>query len=1124
MFPLDQIVSARTVEDPQVSPDSRSAVFVVGEVSKDGEHALGDLWLWRDGGGTPTRLTAGDHRDDNPCWSPDSRYVAFASDRAKAGTKQLYILPVDGGEAVKLTNHDGGISEPLWSPDGSIIAYLVNEPETDDEKRRKEERDDAKVIDANVKRTHIWVIDLPNGPDAARQGNVGTPRQVNPEHIHVGSMMQGLYTWFPDSSRFVAVVAEGPKADYLWYPDLVTISLDGDVRTLGTYAGLFIPPQVSPDSQTIAFIASSSTAPMAIGVPHIINANGGNARALPVGDKGSASNVAWLPDGKRLLVSLVRGLRSDLEMVPIDGSDCQLAFPDQDDKPSSVLGGPTVSNNGQRVAFIRSDINHGVDLWIGDIGKSAVRVSDVNPWIADYPTGDAIEIEWASTDGQTVQGLVLLPVGYQEGKSYPLLVHIHGGPMGAWTTRLYASWHDWGQIMAQRGYAVLLPNPRGSSGRGASYLAANVNDLGGLEWADIDTGVDEVIRRGIADPNRLVIGGWSYGGFFTNWAITHTDRFKAAVSGAGLSNWVSFEGTTDIRRIFDAYFPTETSDDASGQWESSPLRWIRNASTPTLILHGEADERVPVSQSYELYEGLKSRGLKTQFVVYPREPHSILERHHQRDLLHRTIRWYDDHLSVRRDGDETQANNRYGSGEHKMAVETSKAVDITQYDDLDGVVNALMETWTIPGIAVGIYRDGEIETHGFGVTSMETNQPVTPDTLFQIGSISKVFCATLVMVLVEKGQLDLDTPISQYLPELKLQDESAHQMITLRHTLSHTSGLYGDFFDDFGFGDDALTKAIAQFDTLRQVTAPGELWTYCNSGFNLAAAVIEQVLETTYESAMAEHVFKPLGLDRSFFFAHEAIAYPVAVGHTQVEPDSDEMEVVRQYPLPRAVNGAGGIISTVKDLLKFAAFHISGGTIDGEQVMQPDTIKSMQEVQTEAANFAESWGIGWDIRSINGEVVIGHGGTTNGFQARLSIVPDKRYAVAILTNGNRGWAVNAKTEEWALKHDCGLDVTRHTPVELEPGQINRLCGKYQNPISNIALSSEDGSIRIDMTVKSPLTDDEKVLPPVWAKPVGDLELIVTSGSSEGIRADFIPGPDGSIRFIRFGGRLADRVE
>ena len=447
------------------------------------------------------------------------------------------------------------------------------------------------------------------------------------------------------------------------------------------------------------------------------------------------------------------------------------------------------------------------------------------------------------------------------------------------------------------------------------------------------------------------------------------------------------------------------------------------------------------------------------------------------------------------------------------------------YEDLEACALQELGRWTVPGAAVGVYQDGEARVHGFGIASLETRQPVTPDTLFQIGSITKVYTATLVMRLVEEGKLDLDTPVREYLPDLRLGDERAQQAVTLRHLLSHTSGLEGDRFDDYGLGDDALAKAIAEFHTLRQLTPPGELWTYSNSGFYLAGRVIEAVTEKTYEAAMRELLFEPLGIERSFFFAHEAIVHPVAVGHKQSKPWVAP-SVARTYSLPRVVNAAGGVISTVGDLLRFGALHLGGGELDGKRVLSEVSVRAMQEPQVRAANIAEAYGIGWALRTAGGERVIEHGGSTFGFQAQLTLVPDKGLAVASLTNGARGWAANHAIHDWALAHYRGLRRQEPEPIQLPPEELAVFAGRYENPHAKATVVPQDGKLRVEMVALDLESGKEETQPPITLAPIGPLEFVVEEGEYAGMRTDFIPadGNGTTPRFLRFGGRLADRVD
>jgi CubicO group peptidase (beta-lactamase class C family) len=439
---------------------------------------------------------------------------------------------------------------------------------------------------------------------------------------------------------------------------------------------------------------------------------------------------------------------------------------------------------------------------------------------------------------------------------------------------------------------------------------------------------------------------------------------------------------------------------------------------------------------------------------------------------------------------------------------------------LERLTSEQMQEWSVPGVAVGILRDGQFDTWGFGVTSIETEQAVTGDTLFQIGSITKVFTATVIMQLVDEGRLDLDVPVRSVLPSFRLEDEAATESVTLRHLLTHTTGFFGDRFDDFGMGDNALTRAMAEFHTLRQYTPPGEVWAYCNTGFQALGAVIESLTEMTAEQAIRERVLTPLGLDRSFFFAHEAITYRVGVGHNRLP--GKELEVARPYPLIRAMNAAGGIIGTVGDLLRFAACHMGDGVIDGEQVLSRDSMLAMQTVQTEAG-LSDYWGLGWSLDMIDGRIVAGHGGSTNGFRAKLSFVPDAGVALAVLTNGNGGRGLGRALEEWFLGEYAGLRVKSPTPLTLSSEELDRLAGHYRGPTSETDVTVVDGGLQVDMVTTNPLTKVEVTLPPQRMVPVGDDRFILTDGESVGERVDFI-GDGNTPRFMRFHGRLLDRAD
>ena len=646
LLDFERAITGTIVTDVRISPDGGRIAYVTALLSKDEGPPTSTIWLIDAAGGPARRLTGGEAGDGSPRWSPDGARLAFVSDRKERGKPQLYLLDLAaGGEAVRLTNHESGIGAPEWSPDGALLAYTALSSASDEEKAHKEQHDEL-AVDEWVKRASLYVLTVPDDPAGLAPDDLPTSKRLTPDDRHVGGFTGGGFSWAPDSKGLVAVLGRSPKAEDMTVADIALVDLDGALTLLGQFD---FPgtPKFSPDGSTLAFVGPDGQLP-ATGALLTMPVQGGKPTVLLRGIECTFQSVDWLSDGNRLLAQVEEGQRNRITIVDPESKALAVADAFQPlDTPvtyGSWFGpGYSLTPDGARIAFIAAHDASLGDLYVADLGGTPKQLTDLNPWTRDYAFGETREISWTSSDGLEIQGLLILPVGYQEGVRYPLVTQIHGGPAGAWTHHLYANWHDWGQFLAQRGYAVFMPNPRGSTGRGTEFLCGIVGCYGEPDWQDIMTGVDYLIEQGIADADQLVVGGWSGGGFLTNWSITHTDRFKAAVSGAGIANWVSFQGTADIRTVFDRYLG-RVDEEPEGHWRLSPIRYIQHAVTPTLILYGACDDRVPPSQGHEMYEGLKSRSVETKLVLYPREPHIILERKHQLDLLTRVVDWFDSHL------------------------------------------------------------------------------------------------------------------------------------------------------------------------------------------------------------------------------------------------------------------------------------------------------------------------------------------------------------------------------------------------------------------------------------------------------------------------------------------------
>ena len=343
-------------------------------------------------------------------------------------------------------------------------------------------------------------------------------------------------------------------------------------------------------------------------------------------------------DTTSLYVRAVEGTHANVYKVDMATGERTKLTPKGMHNEGSVVAGPSFSDDGKKLALIWSDGDKMQEVYLGKPGGKADAVTELGKSF-DGRLCPVEVVTWQS-DGHEIEGLLTYPAGYEEGKRYPLVVEIHGGPSWQWEDYAFVDWHDWAQMLATNGFAVLAPNPRGSTGRGAAFAALLHDDVGGGESRDLVNGALAMVERGIADPNRLGIGGWSWGGYLTAFTITQTPIFKAAVMGAGLSNMISDHGTDDIPSANLLYYPGHPYHHLDTYWESSAIKHITKVVTPTLILHGDSDERVQPSQGAEMYRALKVLGVPVQFVRYPREPHGIKERAHQIDLMERLLGWY----------------------------------------------------------------------------------------------------------------------------------------------------------------------------------------------------------------------------------------------------------------------------------------------------------------------------------------------------------------------------------------------------------------------------------------------------------------------------------------------------
>ncbi len=626
----------RTIPDVRVSPDGRRVAFVVREaiMEKDRSEYREQIWLAASDGKASWPATFAEQSSNGPRWSPDGRRIAFLSKRGERFSN-VWLLPADGGEAWKLTDAKSDVSRAAWSPDGRSIAFLAPEPDPADRERRERERDDARVVGSDDRPVRLWIVTVPDRADE--------PREAKQLMSAVGSIDE--FDWSPDGKTIAFSHRRRPAADEWPSSDVSLVDVASGAVTPFAHTGAAeTEPVYSPDGRWIAYVVTDDPPRWA----HrrwlrLAPADGGEGRDLTHSFDEDPEVAGWSSDGRTIYFVEAKGVSSLLYALDVrDGSVRALT------KPNAVLEGAHVNAGASWIGFVRQTSTDPVEAYASPLAAlSPRRVSSINANMPRHPLGDTRLLTWKGDGGQPIEGLLTLPVGYQPRHRYPLLLAVHGGPAGVYQgTYLGAQGPYPYAVFGSEGYAVLRANPRGSSGYGTAFRQANVRDWGGGDYRDLMAGVDEAIAVGVADPERLGILGWSYGGFMTAWTITQTKRFKAASVGAGLTDLRSFTGTTDIPSFLPDYLGGEFwSADSNELYRSrSALEFVENVRTPTLIEHGERDLRVPTSQGYELYNALKRLGVPVEMVVYPRQAHGVREPRLIRDLAERNRAWMEKYV------------------------------------------------------------------------------------------------------------------------------------------------------------------------------------------------------------------------------------------------------------------------------------------------------------------------------------------------------------------------------------------------------------------------------------------------------------------------------------------------
>jgi dipeptidyl aminopeptidase/acylaminoacyl peptidase len=582
------------------------------------------------------QYTRGEKSSANPRFSPDGRWLAFTSSRS--GTNQVWVIGVDGGEAEPITSAEPGVGNYSWSPDGSRIAFTMTDPKSDEEKKADREKRDVILVDQNFKFTHIYVVPVTPNAEGKRPAT----------RLTEGNFQVNSFDWTPDGAAIVFAHQPDPRIN--------TGRLSGDISVvrladratskLVSTGGVDDSPRVSPDGRTVAFVSTGTQIErVGLGDVYVVPLSGGTPRKLADTHDRSPAMLGWSTDGRDVIISeSVRTLRH-VFALPADGSP-----PRPITSGSGIFGLPSFSRDGSTMALTFENSDTPADVFVSPVDRLAMtQLTHVNSDMPRPTLGRTELLTWKSKDGKyDIDGLLTYPVNYRPGTRVPLILNVHGGPAGVFAQSFTATPSPYIlQFFAQQGYAILRPNPRGSTGYGKEFRYANVKDWGFGDMDDLMAGVDRVIAMGVAHTDSLALMGWSYGGYMTSFAVTRTDRFKAASMGAGLPNLISMTTTTDIPDYLVSHMGGEFWNDYATYEKHSAIYRIANVKTPTQVIHGANDLRVPFTQGQEFYVALQRRGVPTEMVVYPRTGHGPSEPKFVMDVSLRILTWFDKHLGRR---------------------------------------------------------------------------------------------------------------------------------------------------------------------------------------------------------------------------------------------------------------------------------------------------------------------------------------------------------------------------------------------------------------------------------------------------------------------------------------------
>jgi dipeptidyl aminopeptidase/acylaminoacyl peptidase len=625
---IDQSLEMKAAQAPKLSPDGRYVVYQVSETNWKENEFQTQLWIALPATGERFQLTNSKKSSSDPKWSPAGNRLAFSSDRD--GKRQIYLISPNGGEASQLTKTEMGINQFEWSPDGRHIAFTAAEPETKVLKDRVEKYGEFTVVERDYTMSHLWMIDVPETnvreiPEAKRLTE-GT------------SFTVGDFSWSPDSKQIAFSAAQDPDLGSQNTIDIYVLTPgDKSPRKIVDTSGPDRTPIWSPDGRQIAYQTAAGAEYFYYANPKIavVDSAGGKPIVLTESFDEEPNLIDWSPNG--ILFSASHRTYAHLyRLNPGSGSIDRITAPDE-----FVGYGFSFNKDFSQTAFVSAGPGGLPEINISSISAfKPKRLTTMTDQLAGFKLATREVIEWKSTDGASIEGVLIKPADYDASKKYPLLVVIHGGPSGVDRAIVSPDRYYPVEMFAAKGALILRPNYRGSAGYGEKFRSLNVRNLGVGDYSDVISGVDYLISKGMVDKDRVGSMGWSQGGYISAFITCFSDRFKAVSVGAGISDWMTYYVNTDIHPFTRQYLKATPWDDPEIYKKTSPISYVKNARTPTLIQHGELDKRVPIPNGYELYQALKDRGIPVEMIVYKGFGHPINKPKQQRAVMEHNYAWF----------------------------------------------------------------------------------------------------------------------------------------------------------------------------------------------------------------------------------------------------------------------------------------------------------------------------------------------------------------------------------------------------------------------------------------------------------------------------------------------------